>query len=367
MSKAYRRHAIGMGLMLLMCQFGPSVAQGVSVLGEVKPPDMKGDFKGKDVPVAINLSGIACAEPPGAAQRTCLVIDDEGRFAQTAQLGPDTLTPGQAGDLIGKDSSPTTVGKLLPRKCGTEKAFEFKEFDGEAVAFGGGRYYVVGSHGCARNAEAFRPSSFILARVAVGATGTPVVEATSYRLSDAILSQPKLAPFYAKKLNSAKGLNVEGLAVVGDDLYAGLRAPSLGGTAFLLRTSVAALFAADHAPLAARSETIPMQLGEGLGVRDLAAMPDGRLLVLAGPSVKEDVPYRLFAVGLHGGAVAPLGALPPFKDSKGEPAKAEAALVVRSAPGRLDVLILFDGLPNGGPRTFCVPLQPGPVDVCKPM
>ena len=49
----------------------------------------------------------------------------------------------------------------------------------------------------------------------------------------------------------------------------------------LYRADAAALFTRD-APLAVR--VIPLALGRDTGVRDLALLPDGRLLVLAGPA-----------------------------------------------------------------------------------
>src|SRR3954464_2721240 len=77
------------------------------------------------------------------------------------------------------------------------------------------------------------------------------------------------------------GLNLEGLAVVGGMLYAGLRAPSLDGSAFIVSTDVEPLFTPDT-PLVPR--VIPLALGRDTGIRDLALLPDGRLLVLAGPA-----------------------------------------------------------------------------------
>jgi len=77
------------------------------------------------------------------------------------------------------------------------------------------------------------------------------------------------------------GLNLEGLAVVGGVLYAGLRAPSLDGSAYIVSTDVEPLFT-PGTPLEPR--VIPLALGRDTGIRDLAPLPDGRILVLAGPA-----------------------------------------------------------------------------------
>ena len=87
----------------------------------------------------------------------------------------------------------------------------------------------------------------------------------------------------------AHGVNVEGLAVKNGQLYIGFRGPVRDGTAYVLRVAVDPLF--DGAP--ADPKLLPVELGQGLGVRDLATVADG-LLVLAGPEADQGAAPAVF-------------------------------------------------------------------------
>ena len=195
-------------------------------------------------------------------------------------------------------------------------------------------------------------SSFILARLKADENGARIVE-TTYRLGDALRTAPKIGPFFGKHLIQEDGLNIEGLAVVGDKLFAGLRAPTIEGAAYLVGVKVSALFAPGHEPLRGEPEIIPIALGCNVGVRDMAAMPDGRLLVLAGPAQEQwHIPFSLFTVEPRpGGAVKQIAVLEDVFDRK-KRAKAEAVTVLGVKP--LRVLIFFDGPKNGAPREYVV-------------
>lgn len=231
--------------------------------------------------------------------------------------------------------------------------------DGEAVAYAAPFFYVTGSHGCSRRGREYVESSFILARIRPNEAGTAAdsVE-TTHRLIDALGAVDALKPYILKDLEprgqgkSAQGLNVEGLAVVGDRLYAGLRAPVLDGQAFLVPVPVAALFRADETPLAT-PQPIRLALGPDVGIRDLSALPDGRLLVLSGPAENgKDGPYGLFILEPATGALTTLGTFPSVDgdNAKGEPTKGKPEAIVRLDKGR--VLVLFDSLLNGAPHVY---------------
>ena len=156
------------------------------------------------------------------------------------------------------------------------------------------------------------------------------------------------------------GLNLEGLAVVGGVLYAGLRAPSLDGSAYIVSTDVEPLFTPDT-PLEPR--VISLALGRDAGIRDLAPLPDGRILVLAGPAQDQpDVDFALFALDLRGGRLTRLATLddpqgictPRPRAISGKP---EAVLPLGLDEDWLRVLILSDRLPNGAPCEYRVPRQ----------
>lgn len=301
-----------------------------------------GDFTGKKPgKVAHDVSGLACMPLASGAQR-CLLINDESAFAQFAEIAENRITPGAALPLIGTEASPAVLGTAPQNICKT--AGRFAELDGEAVAYADGAFYVAGSHGCSRKRGEFRLSAFHLARIRVDAAGAPAgqVELT-YRLSDALRRAGEAGAFFGRNLMDDNGLNVEGIAAVGDTLWIGLRAPSLGGRVFLVGASLKALFAPGHAPTTEPPRVIALPAGPDRGIRDLAPLPGDRLLALLGPAQEQERPYSLLLVDLaHPDAAADLGELPGRRN-----AKAESLTVLAQESGKLDVLIGYDGPRNG--------------------
>lgn len=102
-----------------------------------------------------------------------------------------------------------------------------------------------------------------------------------------------------------------------------------------------ALFKLAHYP-------IPLALDETTGIRDLTPLPDGRLLILAGPAQEQKAPYSLFTLDPRDEkSLEKIGTLKK-KSGENEDAKAEAITLL--GPDR--VLILFDSILNGGPREY---------------
>jgi hypothetical protein len=297
--------------------------------------------------------------------RECLAINDENKTAQRAALVRETLSPGAQIPLLGDEPPKDAAGSPPTLACpGGPDEFEDLDGEGVAVAPGGtpesGIFYVVGSHGCSRAKAKGRLSSFLLARVPFNG-GQPGRPELTWRLSAALQASPELAPFFAQPLDEDhQGLNVEGIAAVGGDLLFGLRAPSRSGQAFLARAPASALFAPGQSSGPA-AEAIPLALGEGVGVRDLAALPDGKLLVLAGPAQEQGNPYTIWLAELNRGpsgrssaSLRPLAALRDVGVGQ-DRGKAEAILPLGEEGGKLRILVLFDGLANGGPRTYLLP------------
>ena len=194
-------------------------------------------FIGKDGKAARDFSGIACA--PGQVVRHCLVIDDEGDNAQWATLDGTSFVAGDPMPLVGESDGDVTFGTRPEVDCPSGDG-AFGEFDGEAVAFAAPYYYVVGSHGCSRKKGEYRASSFILARL----NDEPQNQVeTTFRLTDVLRHASTVSAYFGKDLDGDNGLNIEGLAVHGDQLIIGLRAPSIDGRAFLVRTEIGPLFA----------------------------------------------------------------------------------------------------------------------------
>ena len=338
----------------------PAVAAGLDPVGP--PYAVAPGLKGKDGKKARDVSGIACL-PGSATPRLCLVVNDENSGAQFVSIADRTITPGADIDIVGKAPSAKTLGTPPSRNGCSGGEGGFEELDGEGVAYAAPYFYVAGSHGCSRSKAKFKLSSFVLARIRVDVEGHPAgpeaVE-TTYRLGDALSTAEAVSAYFARDLgsdadaSSSNGLNIEGIAVVGGRLFAGLRAPSRDGKTFLVVTDVDALFAPGHALLAVAPKVIPLVIGEGAGIRDLTVLKDGRLLILTGPAQgQSDVPYSLFAMEpREGGTLQALGALSGLVGAdKGGKAEAVALL----GGGR--VLVMFDSIKDGGPREYQLPVE----------
>lgn len=318
-----------------------SLAQAATLAPEQRfraVSDFAGKKQGK---AAHDVSGLACMPIANGARR-CLLINDEGAFAQFAELAENRIIPGATVSVIGDEASPAVLGTPPQGIC--RKPGRFAELDGEAVAYADGAFYIAGSHGCSRGSGEFRLSAFHLARLRVDGTGAPAgqVELT-YRLSDVLRRSGEAGALFGKNLMDDNGLNVEGIAAQGDTLWIGLRAPSLGGRAFLVGASLKALFAPGHAPATETPQVIALPAGPDRGIRDLAPLPGGRLLALVGPAQEQQLPYGLLFVDpARPDAVADLGELPERRK-----AKAESLTVLAQQDGKLDVLIGYDGPRNG--------------------
>src|SRR5262249_4070066 len=139
---------------------------------------------------------------------------------------------------------------------------------------------------------------------------------TTYRLAEVLKTAPQVGSFFGRDLNEEKGLNVEGIAVFDGRVFAGLRAPVLKRTAFLVSASVSDLFSRDQSPPRPAVRVIPLRLGKKAGIRDLASLGEGRFLVLTGPAQEQKkVPYGLFLVDIaSAGSPKFLATLRPVKE-----------------------------------------------------
>ncbi|QJP16083.1 DUF3616 domain-containing protein [Starkeya sp. ORNL1] len=305
--------------------------------------------KNGDVKGARDLSGIACAEPSGFP-RHCLVVDDEAQSAQFVVVND--------GLIVAGDPVPLTDNMLGGKPL---------EFDGEGVGFADGAFYVIGSHGHPRDkghsddqpedkekfAERIDTVS-VIQRIAVEPADTagawpkaPPTITRSTALHALLAADQELRPFVDQRLEK-NGLTIEGVAVRGGRLYAGLRAPVLenGTRAAILGVNLDGLF--DGTP--AEPRLFKLALGEGRGVRDLVRYKDG-FLVLAGPSAdpddRLDIPSNAYSVFWWDGEaeLKPLGDIEGMKVSNKKWAKPEALLPLDADSDGLSVLVLFDGAP----------------------
>jgi Protein of unknown function (DUF3616) len=337
-----------------------SAPDSLKILTPTRIYQITAPFTADDGDVATNISGLACM-PTDAAPSTCLVIDDQGRFAQVAIISDGQVAAGARLPLIGKKPSRDTVGQP-PAEIGcSDGERKFRDLDGEAVAYEAPFFYVVGSHGCSRYSNKSRSSSFILARIperqVASATRTfnPSSVETTYRLSEALAAAPRIRPYFTQDLMSANGVNVEGLAVVGGKLFAGLRAPTLDGNAFIVAIDANRLFDENASINEDDVKTISAPIGASRGIRDLTRLNDGQLLILSGPGQNAPMPFAIHVLDIKAETTTLLGTLGELPNSA--KAKAEAISVLSQHGNAVDILVMFDGLPSGGPREYTIILK----------
>jgi hypothetical protein len=262
-------------LILLLALFVATTAVRADIRPGSNEWDVKGDFK-KDKDARKNISGAACVFPAGH----CLAVNDEKKYAQFF-------------DIDGTKLRPAKLIRLLPKGMGGE-------IDAEGVAYQPpkedgrpGYFYVTGSHGLSRRAGTFNASAFLLFRFPVEPkTGKPTfefndeedvapqIERTAF-LRDTLRAQQELSPYAERHLNQC-GVNIEGMAILGADMLLGLRAPSVNGNAYILRVALDDLFKPSVPP----GRISPLALGSGVGIRDLAKVSNG-VLILGGRSLGE--------------------------------------------------------------------------------
>ena len=304
-----------------------------------------GRFLAKGDKTATDLSGIATATPLGERRLQCLVADNETLWAQRAVLDLDALTL-EAGELV----------RLLPEDRQAIDAvgrppddgdFGPDEYilDAEGVAWLAPWYYVAGSHSIHDHADQgveradYRRSAHLVART----DSTGRVE-LSYRLNRVLAQHRAFRQHFLKSPNKARGLNIEGLAASGRRLYFGFRTPVVDDTALILSVRADALFTAG-ADLAPKVMRVP--LGRGTGIRDMATLPDGRFLILAGPATDD---YDGFSIALFDRRRNETRTLARLEPYPGE--KIEGLLLAGCEAGKATILTLSDHPQNGNPRLF---------------
>ena len=307
--------------------------------------------KGDDARKA--LSGAACV----AGTHHCIAVNDEKKYAQFFDIRERTVAPGRVIRLLGDSLD----------------GEDLKEIDAEGVAYAApdgigktGYFYVTGSHGLSRRTGELRRSSFFLFRFPVDdATGlprfgfddrapAPEIERTAL-LRETIKNHPLLSAYAERRLDD-NGVTIEGHAARGKDLLFGLRGPSDKGRAFVMSVAFADLFTGAPPP----ATVTELRLGENVGIRDLAAVSGG-VLILAGRT--DDGPK----VG-HAGEARPkpspsvwfwdvrardprtLGTLPGV----GPDDKAETLLVLEESGTSYRALVMFDGVRDGRPVEFII-------------
>jgi hypothetical protein len=274
-----------------------------------------------------NISGAACT---AIGARGCLAVNDTSNFAQFFSLSAGRIAAGPTIDL-----QPDHVGQLT-----------FSSVDAEGAASDGEHFYVVGSR--AKTSPASDDGNFLAFRLGVDLTKPPLpgplVPAVqrSVRLRDAIDGAMQ-AGLFGIPVSPAPTFEIEGVAVKDGRMFVGFRAPATDG-AFLMSVDAGAVFTTANLNTAVRK----LQFGHGAGIRDLAAISTG-ILVLSGPAVDQPGAPSLFHFDPTNGALVKLGTV-------AEPTnrKADTLLVLQEDPEFLRFVLMFDGVENGGPIEYFV-------------
>lgn len=306
--------------------------------------------KKKEDKIRRSASGVACAAKIGH-RRVCLVAFDEGVEARFVALRED-------GYEIDEERVVLAQGR---------------ELDAEGAAADQKFYYVTGSHSRRRGdcddsrdrrqivRFAFDPRSGKALRTSTGALEGYAV---SERLWPLLKSLPEFREHIGKEAcvgadsKEKSPVDIEGLAVSGGRLYFGFRSPAKDRTAYVLGVDANALFGSGALEPAVAS----IEVGEGRGVRDLQAVKDGFLL-LVGPDDDKENEGRDWAVVLWDGKTASVS---PKKLARldlttvklrecDKEIKPEALTVLEDEPDHYRILIISDGLCDGGPLAFRIP------------
>lgn len=306
---------------------------------------------------ADQISGLACG-PERDGRRGCVVVVDEGRRIRFATLHGRRIDLGPEMAIL----DPTLID---PASGAT---VEVGEADLEAVARDGDTYWLFGSHstrrkkGKAEEGCALQPGRRLIHRFTVEPTrdlpafafdrkrAAPEIRRID-RLPAVLARLPELATVAeAPTCVAAGGLDIEGGAVAGGRMMLGLRAPLAAGGDAALAVELDAGALADGGDPRPRLHRLP--LGPGIGIRDLAAVTGGHL-ILSGASASDDGAERPAELWFWPTGAAPIG----FGALAGLPKKAkpEGLLVLDDTPTGWRVLVVSDGVAGGSPLEYAAP------------
>ena len=285
-----------------------------------------------------NLSGLACG-PASESGRVCLLVQDEGfRFA--------------VGILKDGHLSFRSRHKLPDNNLDGD-------LDAEAVTYGHAGFVVLGSHSrkarkCLENNPAAR--QLIAVQLDADLSKSPAY-VSSMQVPKLLAGVPDLAAKFDKCLgttrpdnavgiwNPEQGINFEGIALLDDRLFLGLRGPVLNGAAQVVETSLIALMG-DAEP---QAKLWPLLLDPQDGIRDIASY-EGKLLLLSGPENNDQGKPAIYLWDGNSTVAQKLCDIPKAILK----AKPEALLVLSGPAAKLHVLVLSDGETDGDPHEFVI-------------
>jgi hypothetical protein len=299
-----------------------------------------------------SVSGIACPAV-SASPRRCIVAFDEGGEARFA--------------IVDR-------GRLIPQPERIVLLSGEQELDAEGAARDGDTVYITGSNSpkrsdCKENANSRHVFRFKVDPASGNAkldrTGEPVdLEDDRGNLWKYLTANKPFDSFTRPGKCLGKpdhAVNIEGLAAADAILYFGFREPAYDQQAYILAVPGDQLFSSSGISAAKSTE---ITVGSGRGGRDMLAVPEG-ILLLIGPDDDngKGIDWRI-ALWDRSGAkdlkvladldLRKLKPKPcPSRDTKD--VKPEAMAMIENGNGFRRLLILSDGMCDGGATVFRVP------------
>lgn len=270
-------------------------------------------------------------------------------------LGSDELIAAQPGTMD-RSALKITAGPLIPLMANPSGKKMEIDIEGVAADPANHCYYVTGSHGTGKKKGEFEPTRASVFKVPTDpATGAVKPEGIQRASLMPWLEQSAAFREYVQKPLQLNGFNIEGLTFTGGKLYFGVRGPNVQGKTYVIETTPESLFGAGLPECTVHE----LPVGETRGIRELAAVRDGFVVITGNASAEANKKFpvsqarmadKVFDVFLwrpgQEPALSSIGVLPRPVD------KAEAILVLEDAPGYVDLLVLFDGAPDGGPQSY---------------
>lgn len=306
----------------MLCGLCLVVSQLPATAWEVEPGrtfEVKGKVeKGRDLSAAAALGG-----------GWLLVASDETRGVQRARLDD------AAGVLHMQSYMPLIEG-------------EGSEIDLEGLAWDPARAlcYAAGSHALSRKKNRHEDDRSRVLAAAFSAQGELRQGTVRSASLMPLLERDDVLRPHLEQPDERNGLDIEAVAYRDGRLYFGLRAPSLDEKAQVLEVEAAALFEGGGKLL--RHE---LKVGAGRGIRDMAAIEAGFLLLVGASAADDQAVAREFAFWFWPG---PGGAAEEVGKLTATGGKAEGLLVMEEAAGRLRVLVFHDGVKEGEPREYVI-------------
>lgn len=274
--------------------------------------------------------------------------DISGAVAVSAKVGLLVSDETRAVQFFQYDRE---AAKIVAGESVNLMSMEGTEFDLEGISLSsdGRSVYVTGSHGLGRKSGAIAPERERVFRLPISAGTLREKLFQDTTLLPVLMANEKLRD--AVRIHQDNGgLDMEGLAERDGSLFFGVRSPSVAGQAFVVEVRADELFAD---PLKSVQRTHELPLGEGRGIRDLARVSDG-FLVVAGPagSSEDKSGFTLHHWAGPNQALVTVGGVPAG-------GKAEGVMVIEETAAFVDVVVFFDGSENGGatPLRLVKPIQ----------